>query len=357
MKVLHVVYCLDVGGLETFVIDLTKQYDTDVTSSIVCLTTQGILSSKFKGEIHYLKKSAGWSGKTFLEMAAVIKKVKPDLIHTHNQGANLYGSVAGYFCGVPVVYTKHGRSEGPQHERVLKMDRFSSFFTRKIVCVSDDVARLCTNSANVCASKVMAVPNGIDTNLYLPQGTAQPEQKEQVIGCVARLAPEKDHLTLLQSCLLLKQSGRNFKLKLVGDGSCREGIERYISQNAMEDYVELLGTRHDVHEIVPTFDIFAMSSITEGMSLTLLEAMSCALPVVTTRVGGNPEVVEDGRTGFLVESRAPVPFAEKLALLLDAPDVARRMGRAGRERVVEHFSLASCSQRYLQLYRSLVPCA
>jgi sugar transferase (PEP-CTERM/EpsH1 system associated) len=358
MKVMHVVYCLDVGGLETFVVDLAQQYAGQLECTIACLTGPGDLSARFHGPIHYLYKREGIDFRSSVSLYRLIKQHNPDLIHTHNQAANLYASLAAFMARRPVVYTKHGRSDGARQGKMMLIDRLASGITDHVVCVSNDVRELTISEGRLSECKVSVIGNGINVEKYGPQQVTENMGggvgKRVVIGCVARLAPEKDHHTLLASCKILRDRGRDLKVVLVGDGVCRGAIESYLEEHDLKGVVELLGTRHDVAALLSSFDVFAMTSLTEGMSLTLLEAMAAALPVVTTSVGGNPEVVTDGVTGFLVPPQSPLLFADKLEALLVDGALRTSLGSAGRSRVVRDFSLRITADRYLDLYRKIL---
>jgi glycosyltransferase involved in cell wall biosynthesis len=166
---------------------------------------------------------------------------------------------------------------------------------------------------------------------------------------VARLAPEKDIGTLIRAFQILVPKFSDVELVVVGDGVERKKLEAL----ALGANVRFLGSRDDIPELMRSFDVFVLASLTEGISLTLLEAMAASKPIVATNVGGNPEVVVDGVTGFLVPSQDPQAMADKILLLLNDPQLAQRMGIAGRRRVEQNFSLERMTDEYEKVYRAV----
>lgn len=359
IKVLHVVLGLQVGGLEKFVLDLFSTLDGKVEAKVLCLAGAGELAASLgRGKVFELGKAPGLRLSTVAEIARIVKREKIDLIHTHNPSPHFYGSLAGLVCGVPVVHTKHGRNY-PRDRKKVWLNRISSALSKTIVAVSEDAAQVCLGVEKISPSKVRTILNGVNPKVFLPKvernllqsmgiGVSTP-----VIGTVARLSPEKDHITLLKACLVLKEAGERFRLVLVGDGPLRRELESFVAKENLEDIVVFTGTRHDIPQLVAEFDVFALTSLTEGISLTLLEAMSCQIPIVATDVGGTPEIVLDGETGFLVPVGKAAAIAEKITILLREPVRRKDMGRAGRERVLGGFSCERAANQYLTLYEEV----
>jgi glycosyltransferase involved in cell wall biosynthesis len=208
--------------------------------------------------------------------------------------------------------------------------------------------------------KVRLIYNGVDTvrfttdvNVRTAERKAMGLSPDQVvIGIVARLATIKNHKALLQAYALLSQDPRNcVSLVIAGDGPERHALEELAHELGIANNVSFLGERHDVPELLNVFDIYALTSFNEGMNLTLLEAMSTGLPVVATAVGGNAEIVEEGITGYLVNSGDIESLAERLRNLVNSPELRATMGMKARERVLSHFDQRSMMQKYLSLYR------
>jgi glycosyltransferase involved in cell wall biosynthesis len=168
---------------------------------------------------------------------------------------------------------------------------------------------------------------------------------------VSRLSAEKDIQSLIKAVPLVLQELPNFILRLVGDGACRPSLEKLTAQLSLGEHVQFAGETHEVWRELQRASMFVLPSLTEGVSLSLLEAMATGLPVVVTRVGGNVEVVEENRTGLLVDPGAPSELAQAMVALASDPALSQRLGLAGRQRVEAHFDVRSMVRAYERLYQ------
>ena len=353
MNILHIVLGLSIGGLERFVLDLVRFRSRDINPTILCLERKGPLGECVKDiRIIEMGKTDGFDWRLFARIRSIAKEGRIDLIHTHNQAAHIYGSIAGFISGIPVVHTKHGRNR-PDDSKATCLSRLCSMLSKKIVTVSIDSAQVSTAIENVPAHKVTTIHNGIDINAFSNPRPSRSASPAINIGLVARLVPDKDHLTLLRACKILAEDIPNFRLFLVGDGPLRDGLKAAAVELGIDRNVRFMGFRHDVATLLRSFDIFALSSVTEGLSLTLLEAMASGLPIVATDVGGNSEVVVHGKTGFIVPAQSPEALAEKLLLLSRDGGLRLQMGSAGRKRVEEKFDIRRTVKRYEALYHEI----
>jgi len=354
LNVMNIVLGLQVGGLEKFVLDLVDKYPPDIKPIIVCLEGKYELGRKYDHlEIMELHKEPGIRLKIVRQLVDLVREKNIDIIHTHNPGPHFYGAVSGFLTGRPVVHTKHGRNY-PNDIKKIWLNKLSSLLTKKIVPVSQNAADVCLEVEKIPPAKVTVILNGVDTNLFCAAVNKKVIDKRLVtIGIVARLSAEKDHQTLLKACKLLTDMTSNFHLEIIGDGPLRDTLETSVEELDLEPFVSFSGMRHDVAELLRKLDIFVLSSTTEGISLTLLEAMATELPVVATDVGGNPEVVIDGTTGYIVPSQNPDEMAKKLFLLINNSNLRRKMGSDGRKRVLEKFSITETAKKYEVLYRSV----
>ena len=356
INVLHVVLNLHVGGLERFVIELMDKYSDNIVPHVVCLEEKGELAQFVKGNLICLGEKPGLKFGSALKIVKIIQKYNIEIVHTHNESAHLYGSLAGFISRTPVIHTRHGKySHSSTRKQLLNV--FSSWLTTKVVGVSEDVSKMMVMKEFVSTNKVSTVLNGVDVEAYLPRSKRNLFNCKNdcvKIGIVARLEPVKDHSNLLRACHELKKFSDDFVLIVVGDGTLRQQLSDEAAGLQIDDRVIFTGTRHDITDIVNELDIYVLSSISEGISLTLLEAMSCCLPVVATNVGGNPEVVKEGETGYLVPPRDPALFAEKLLCLIGDGEMRTDMGNAGRARVERFFNLSQTAKNYEKLYSELL---
>jgi glycosyltransferase involved in cell wall biosynthesis len=171
-----------------------------------------------------------------------------------------------------------------------------------------------------------------------------------MIGCVADLVPVKRHEDLVDAFANLRSQLPNARLVLIGDGPSREAIERRVRELGLVNSVRMLGRRPDIDKLLPAFHLFVLASDTEGLSNAILEAQACGLPVVTTRVGGNPDLV-DADCGILVPPRDPEALAEALGRLLRDRNRREQMGAVARMRVMRNHSIAAMTRAYTALYR------
>ncbi len=172
---------------------------------------------------------------------------------------------------------------------------------------------------------------------------------------VARLTPEKDIATLLRAVALIAPHARNLRLEVAGDGPCMGELVKLVGELHLGERVRLLGQVREVPQLLARASLFVLPSRTEGLSLTLMEAMASGLPVLAARVGGNPEVVAEGTTGLLVPPGDPEALAEALLRLWHEPDLRQRLGQAGRQRALERFDVRRMVAEYERLYLGTRP--
>ena len=358
--ILHVVISFSIGGLEKFVLDFIEITKDQYVHSVVCLENIGELAlNNDNSNFFCLNIEEGLKFNAIFQICRLIKDNRIDILHTHNEKAQFYGSIAGFLSKIPVVHTKHGKNETNIKSRIR--NNLISRFCSKIVAVSEDSAMQCIKEELINKCKVKTILNGINTDYFSPRKTSLAiknlldiKGENVVFGIVARLAVVKDHATLLLACQILKKLGNKFQLLVIGDGPLMSDLVSMVKSLELDSHVLFLGTRHDIQDILNILDIYVLSSISEGISLTLLEAMSCCLPVVATDVGGNPEVVIDGATGFIVPPKHPSLLAEKLLVLMKDSKLRKKMGNLGRERVVSHFSLSETANGYKKLYSEIL---
>jgi len=232
----------------------------------------------------------------------------------------------------------------------------------RIVAPSREILRALVAEENADAGRCVAIPNGVDTQRFQPADAARRAQlraqldcgaDDWLIGCVASFSPVKQHATLVAAFALLHERHPQARLLLVGTGPLRADIEAQVSALGLDSAVRLLGARSDIEQILPALDVFVLASSTEGMSNAILEAQACALGVVATAVGGNPELVTHGSNGLLVAAADAAGLARALDDLASAPQRCRALGAAGRRGVEQRHSVAAMTMAYQDLYEEL----
>ncbi|MBI3320807.1 MAG: glycosyltransferase [Candidatus Omnitrophica bacterium] len=359
MRILQVVNNLQYGGIEKLAVELSADLKAAGHESLIgCLEGAGPLAEEAVARgvrVETLGKRDGFTPRLVPALASLMKRERIDVVHTHNMGPLLYGSVAARLAGVrALINTRHGREEKCRSRFIWRLND-------AVVAISEDAKRRLLAHNRLDERRVRVIYNGIE--LGSTNGHASADFKRQcglspqrrLIGTVGRLAQEKDHGTLLQAFAGLIRFGCDAELAIAGDGALKPSLERMAGALGIAGRVRLLGFRSDARALIGAFDLFALSSLTEGIALTLLEAMAARKPVVATEVGGNPEVVVDGMTGLLVPPQQPDRFAQAMRVVLDDPALAARFGEAGRRRVEEHFSVERMVREYVQLYELMLP--
>ena len=356
IRVVHLALTLNIGGLERFVLDLIGRRNAgQFSASVLCLEEVGTLGGRFASEGIAIE-ALGWKRKNKLvkysSLLTALRRLAPDVLHTHNPIPHFYGALAARALRIPVViHTKHGRND-PQVRKVNVMSGLAGRLSNHVVGVSDDAADFAIRIDRIPKSRVMVIRNGTDLRHFPFAAHCPVDPRAARAICVARLDPLKDHATLLRAARGVADRHPGFVLDIVGDGPERIALEALAHTLSLEPIVTFHGFSHDVAAMLARADVFVLTSLTEGVSLTLLEAMGVGLPVVATTVGGNPEVVVDGETGLLVPPGSPEAVTEALCRVIEGHDMGPDMGRAGRRRVETEFDLDVVVRKYEALYVS-----
>jgi glycosyltransferase involved in cell wall biosynthesis len=338
-----------VGGQEKLLVEFARHADRDrFDLCFVSLTDRGRLADSIEAcgwPVHALHEPAGLRPGIGVRLARLFRRERIDVIHTHDERPLIYGSLAACLApGRRHVHTRHGqRAEITRGQKWLI--KLASWGAHEFVCVSDDAGRVAV-AQGVSAKRIRTVRNGIDLTKFDYRG---PQPGGPAV-LVARLSPVKDVETLLRAAAQAVAGQPDFRLEIAGDGSCRPALQQLATELGLGERVRFLGEVRDVPALLARAGLLVLSSLSEGVSLTLLEGMARGLPVAATRVGGNPEVVADGETGLLVPPRDPAALANAMLRLWRDADLARRMGSAGRCRVEEHFDVRRMVARYEAMY-------
>lgn len=364
MKVLHLIHTLDIGGAERLVLNLCRLLKKNgrFSPKVCSLTDGGGLQGEFLNsgiEVFALNKEEGFSLGLPLKVKAIIEKNGIDILHTHNTGPWIYGAIVKMISKVKLVHTEHSNIEDSD-KLLLLAEKVIAFFTDAVICDSQNVADFMIRKQKMTPSKIQVILNGIDLRLFR-QSIKRVEITSElglngkfVIGNVARLVQVKDHETLINAFEKVRKEVPHAVLILIGDGSLRTDLERIIAHKGLTDCVLITGFKNDVTDYLSVMDIFVLSSLSEGLSLSLLEAMAAGKPVVATAVGGNTEVVVDRKTGFLVPPKNPHELANAILRIAKDPEMGIMMGREGCKRVCEIFNIDTMTQEYLKIYERVL---
>ena len=365
MNIVHVVENLAIGGLERLVVSLAAwQRQRGHMVHIICLFDAGGLAEQAREAgiaVTAINKQLGWDLPALRVLRAMLRNYAFEVLHTHNAMAHYFAAAGALGLGLGrILNTRHGMGAAPGGRRE-RLYRLTVRVADAVVFVSRaGHAHFVHTTGAVPERKAHVIPNGVEV-------TAIAERRDEVkqnlladlgrppetllIGSVGRLSPVKDHATLLLAMQSLRQTGIAADLVLVGDGIARASLEAQAHELRIADRVHFLGMRDDVHSLLPAFDVFAQTSITEGYSLALVEAATAALPIVATSVGGNADIVITGVNGLLVDSRNVDSLAKALTQLLGDRVLRLRMGQAGRQWALTCGSIDAMGMAYESLYK------
>lgn len=371
--VAHVIHRLAVGGLENGLVNLinfmpSERYD----HAIICLTD----STEFRDRIHRkdvpiiaLHKREGQDVGIHLRLWSLFRRLRPTVVHTRNV-ASLEYVLPAVLAGIPGrVHGEHGRDMSDLDGLNWKYNALRKMVKPAITqytTVSVDLANWLIETVGVSSDRVRQIYNGVDTQRFYPRVESRrsigpPEFAPPgtfVIGTVGRMNEVKDQLTLVRAFVRMIEadhpSRRHLRLVLIGDGPLRAESLRLLREADGERLAWLPGERSDIPELMQGFDLFVLPSLREGISNTILEAMASGLPVVATRVGGNPELVDEGLTGTLVPPADPESIAKAIGGYLAEPRRLGLHGEEGRRKVEKRFSMEAMVSAYLDVYDTVL---
>jgi glycosyltransferase involved in cell wall biosynthesis len=354
MRIVEIVDTLDIGGLERIAVDLAVQlrrHGHEV--SLLCLRNSGPLEQVLKEACVptlALEKPQGVHLKTLSTLARYLRQVGAEVVHTHNVAVHHYGAAAARIAGVPaVVNTRHGL--GHYYDaRSERLFAWACRFTDRVVAVSIAAHKFFVSSSRVPARKWVLIYNGIRVERFhsaLPSGRPQ-----TTFGTVGRLDPIKDHRGMLEAFARIRGEYPEVRLRILGDGPSRAMLEDYARGLELGASVQFEGANLDVPGFLAGLDVFVMGSKSEGLPLAMLEAMAAGLPVATTAVGGIPELIEDGVSGWLCPPSQPESLAAIMRRAISAD--RRRMGEVARKRVLMSHSVEQMAIGYETLFSEIV---
>jgi sugar transferase (PEP-CTERM/EpsH1 system associated) len=371
LRITHAVLSLDCGGLERIVLDLVREGQTlGQQITVLCLERPGTLAAQVEalgGSLVCLHKQPGLKVRTIRQLEAVLRELRPDVVHTHQAGTLFYAGPAARQAGVPVVvHTEHGNHFRHHPAGFLCWLRQSwlwwiaARYAARFFCVSKDIADELASRHLVPRCKLEVIPNGIDTDLFERTNGRENIRRAlgiapiaPVVGSVGRLNEVKRQDLLIRAFAQVRKRIPDARLVLVGDGPMRDSLQTLAKDLNLNGSVRFAGYQLHPERYLQALDVFALTSQTEGMPLAILEAWAAGLPVVASAVGGVPDLVDHGRNGLLFSSGDETALADFVVELIGDPQRAGRLGSAGRQEVASRYSLqrmaADYQRRYLQL--------
>jgi sugar transferase (PEP-CTERM/EpsH1 system associated) len=365
MRVLNIVDSLGIGGTELGLANVIERTREQVEHAVCCVRVSGATAVRLQAHgvpVAELNKAPGNDWSVPLRVARLCRDLAPDIVHTRNWGS-IDGIIGARLARVPVViHGEHGRDvsdpDGTNRRR-NRARRVLSAFVDRMVAVSDQLGRWLIEDVGIRARKVSVLENGVDAQKFMRRDNRAALRARHgytdgdvVVGTVGRLDPVKNQAGLIEALSALRPAHPRLRVVIAGDGPEREILARQIESAHLGGTATLLGHRDDIPGVLSMLDIFVLPSLGEGMCNTILEAMAAGLPVVATRVGGNPELVVEGVTGALVPARDTGALAAAISRYTTDEPLRHDHGFAGRQRVLKEFTLERMADRYLELYKN-----
>lgn len=356
-RVLVLITLAEVGGAQTYVATLlpalAERFDVAVAAHGAgpVRTAAEEAGVRFIALQHVRRPINPWRDLAgFLELTRLLRRERPDIVHANSSKAGVLGRLAAAAAGVPIrIFTVHGWAfaarSGLPSRAYGWADRLVRPLTTVTICVSEHDRVTGVRARTCSAERTVVIRNAVAPET---EPRARHDRPRPLLVSVGRLKAPKDFITLVRALALLPAGCCD--ALIVGDGPDRPELEAELRKLGIEDRVRLAGQRDDVRTLLADADLFALSSVSEGLPVSVLEAMAAELPVVASRVGGVPELVVDGENGFLVPPRDPRELAVALKRLVDDGDLRRHLGAVGRVRAETRFNLNGFRRAHLELY-------
>jgi len=356
VRVAHIISGLRIGGAERNLVNLLNALSCDYKACVLIgapIDAPTFISDLdadvelFRVRIRRRNLPSG-----IAKLSALFRRARINVVHTHMYESNLYGTVAAALAGVPVVVTsEHGENPWKRpYQRWIERNVISRIAGARF-CVSEKILDIRRDKDGVPGAKLRVMING--TVLH-EERASDSINLVPVIGAVGRFIPAKDYPSLIRAIAELHRRDYKFQLSILGAGTEFAMVQDMVTELGLQSIVSMPGMVSDMDNWYPRFDIYAISSIREGLPVALLEAMAHGLPVVATDVGAIAETVQNGEGGVIVAPGEPDKFADALAQLLDDAGARRQLGQGARRRIRDHYSVEKVARLHEDTYRQLL---
>jgi glycosyltransferase involved in cell wall biosynthesis len=381
VKVLRIIGRLNVGGPAIHVVNLTaglnpRRYrplliagsENEAEGSMLAFALSHGVQPTVIPEIVTSFNLTPRDGKALWRLYSLMRKERPHIVHTHTAKAGFLGRLAARLAGVPVVvhtfhgHVLHGYYGAVKNELLRRVEQSLAWVTDRLVTVSEQVKNDLVGYGIAKADKISVVPLGFNLEPILNSHTQQGEfrremglsDKIKLVGIVGRIFPIKNHALFLESAARIAAREPAARFVVVGDGVLRPTLEKQARELGINDRVLFTGWRRDLPRICADLDVLVVSSDNEGTPVSAIEAMASGCPVVATRVGGLPDLIEEHKTGRLVSPRDAAALASAGLDLLHSPQIARELGKNAQAFVRQRFTVQRLLSDIDDLYTQLL---
>lgn len=365
LSVIHLVEDLKTGGAERVIADIAEGLDRKrFEAQVWCVARGGETADELreKGvEVRILGIRSYHNPLNIIRLSSLLKKEKPDIVHTHGYFASVIGRLAAKKAAIPFIITHVHSTYREYKKRHILIERYLSRCTRKIICCSEAVKNFVTGHEKIKEDKTVVIYNGVDEERFAPVQDPLPararfgiDRESPVVGTVSSLTPHKGQRFLIQAAAKIRDTYPATSFLIVGDGPLRRSLEEQALRLNLQTSLIFTGARRDIPDLLSLMDIFVLpSSSREGLGIAIIEAMAMGKPTVATDIGGIPEVIQDGETGLLVRPGDSAALAKAIVELIDNPDRAKAMGKKGRRRFEQKFTRKTMLSKIEDLYLGL----
>ncbi len=369
IHIAHIIHRFDIGGLENGIVNLINNLpEPEYQHSILCLSGFNLEFATRITTRNYrlfdLNKRQGNDIGLHLRLWKLLRQIRPDVFHSRGVAA-LECQPAAFLAGVQRrIHGEHGWDSAnfTANKKHLWLRQTTRPLIHDYIALSKEGRGFLTTQIGVKPDRINLICNGVNTQLFKPASEPKTLPVEHwsngpqlVFGCVGRMAAVKNHPLLAEAfielCRIRPEQASRLRLVIIGDGLHYTQVKKRLADAGLEQQCWLPGALDDIHQVIPTFDVFVLPSLAEGISNTLLEAMACELPLIATDVGGNSELVEDGVTGTLVPSNRPLAMAQAMAAYVDNPKLIAEQGGESLKRARQTFSIVGMTEKYATLYQ------
>jgi len=365
VKLTYIIDTLAVGGAEKLLLSTLKKLNKEKYDITVCtMMKENDLIEDFRKlgvKVVCLNMYNKRDIRGFFKLYRYFKSHKIEIVHTHLVEANIFGRYAALLAGVPIIIsTEHSVDDWKANPQSIKsklrlfFDKIAANHSNGIIAVSDKIKKHIINYEKINPAKITVIKNGIEIEKFDNSFNNSKKGNTIVLGSVGRLCKAKGYEYLLKAFIKVKEKISNTKLLIAGDGPLREQLEKLARNLHISTDVTFMGVLNNIPAFLNEIDIFVLSSVREGLPLSLLEAMAAEKPIIATAVGGIPEVIDNGSDGIIVTATNVDELKDAIISLLQDEDKRRAIGKNARNKVINYFSIESMVNELESFYDGLI---